>query len=112
LDCGFAPNTKVRLDNGEYKNMNEIDVGDVLENNIVVYGVVKMDGTNLQEFTIILEGSEIQMGSNTAFHFNGKREMTKVHKEFYHLLTNSTFFYLRNHKFDDYNSCIDSTLEY
>lgn len=112
LDCGFAPNTKVRLDNGKYKNINEINVGDVLENNIVVYGVVKLDGRNLKEFTVILEGSEIQMGSNGAFHFNGKREIAKAHKELYHLLTNSSFFYIGKHKFDDYNSCIDSTLEY
>ena len=112
LDRGFAPNTKVKLDNGEYKNINEICVGDVLENNIVVYGIVKLDGRNLKEFELILEGSEIQMGSNAAFHFNEKREIAKAHKEFYHLLTNSAFFYIRNHKFDDYNSCIDSTLEY
>lgn len=112
LDCGFVPNTKVKLDNGEYKNINEICVGDVLENNILVYGVVKLDGRNLKEFAIILEGSEIQIGTNNISGFNEKREIAKAPKELYHLLTNTSFFYIKNHKFNDYNNCIDSTLEY
>lgn len=39
----FHPNTKIKLKNGETKNMKDIDLGDILEDGSIVESVLKID---------------------------------------------------------------------
>jgi hypothetical protein len=49
LDGGFEGTTKIKLLNGEYKEIKNIDVNDTLENGEKVYGIVKINGNNVNE---------------------------------------------------------------
>jgi hypothetical protein len=42
--CCFHPNTKIKLNNGTYKKIKDIDLNDTLENNIDVIATMKIKG--------------------------------------------------------------------
>jgi hypothetical protein len=49
LDSGFKGETKIQLKNKLYKEIREIEVGDILLNGERVYGIVKINGSNLHK---------------------------------------------------------------
>ena len=49
MDSGFKGETKIQLKNKAYKEIKEIEVGDILSNGERVYGIVKINGNNLHE---------------------------------------------------------------
>jgi len=123
MDGGFAGTTKVKLQNGIYKNIQNIEVGDVLENGIQVYGVVVINGENIsQQYEYNLGKDEIWEGGPNCIFSESKSAtctstlflpscektvLSKPHKKLYHLLTNQRYFYINNIRVNDYNSCID-----
>jgi hypothetical protein len=121
LDGGFSRNTKIKLYNGEEKCINEIQIGDCLQNNSTVYGVVEIDGTDIHQFKYEFNNTSFQGSSNLAIYKCGSNinttlefnkiknlnDLEKREKKLYHLLTNTKTFIFGNIEFFDYNGCID-----
>jgi len=80
-DCGFNENTKIKLLNG-YKLLKDIEIGDILSNNGIVYGFVELDKNNL--------GININL---------------------YHLLVSNQYVTIEENIYPDYNDNIDAILK-
>ena len=122
LDSGFVENTMIKLKNNSIKQIKNIKIGDILENNEIVYGIVEIDGTENDQFIYNLENNIIIGGNNINF-VNDKIDFTSTlyldknnkklikrenkEKKLYHLLTNQKTFYVNNIKFYDYNASIE-----
>jgi hypothetical protein len=120
LDGGFKGTTKIKLLNGEYKEIKNIDVNDTLENGEKVYGIVKINGNNvnqqfkfnLGEKCVIEGGPNLVLCDQNIIKFNTVTlDIKSFNSELYHLLTNTSFFYIEGIRFHDYNACIDLFLE-
>jgi hypothetical protein len=125
LDGGFYKYTKTKLQNGLYKYIKDIQIGDVLENGEKVYGVVVINGkTVFDQFKYTLGKNIIIGGPNLVFLDNKKTkkstfslDLSKRHviqnkyNKLYHLLTDTKQFTINNVIFGDYNSNIDFFLE-
>ena len=135
MDSGFIGNTEIKLKNSTTKCIKDICVGDILENNESVYGIVEIDGTTLSaQYTHyfhnkIFEGSpnltlcdkNIDFWStiHLAEKYDGcldkkinfKRQKNKKEDKLYHLLTDKKTFFVNNTKFYDYNASIDLFLD-
>ena len=83
LDEGFEETTIIKLNNNKVKQINKIEIGDMLENGSVVYGVVEVDGTKLRN------------------RFKG------ISDKLYHLLTHDGNLYINSVNVKDYNNIID-----
>ena len=95
LDNGFKPETCITLTNGKNKYIKDIEIGDMLINNDIVYGIVEIDATNI----IIDKYLGIQNIENN-----------KKCNKLYHLLTYSNKFMIDSIIYHDYNSIIDLKL--
>jgi len=135
LDSGFVGNTEIKLSDGHVKQIKDICIGDILENNESVYGIVEIDGRNLNgQYTYnlgdkIFEGGpnlticdkNIQLSSTLNLNeiydnylenkINSKKQLCKIENKLYHLLTNKKTFYVHNIRFYDYNASIDLFLD-
>jgi len=126
LDSGFKGETKVQLKNKAYKEIKEIEVGDILLNGERVYGIVKINGSNLHkqfEYNLgnklVVEGGPNLIICNEKINYNTtltlenhfKKTLYKKHNQLYHLLTDSKTFYIDNIRFYDYNAAIDIFLK-
>jgi hypothetical protein len=128
LNGGFEKDTNIVLRNGVIKKINNILIGDILENGERVYGYVEIDGTNLYEQAVynlaknrfISGGSNLNicdktMGITSTLDLSKKYKQLKKTNEhsdkLYHLLTDYKTFNINGLKFYDYNSCIDLFLE-
>jgi hypothetical protein len=123
LDGGFEGSTIVKLVSGEFKKIKDVLIGDTLEKNEVVYGIVEIDGTNLNEqFKFILGKNIIEGGPNlvicdskidcsSTLGILNKIKLQKNHDKLYHLLTDKKTFTIENIQFYDYNAAIDIFLE-
>jgi hypothetical protein len=127
LDGGFKDTTKIKLLNGESKEIKNINVNDMLENGEKVYGIVKINGSNVNEqFTFnlgencLIEGGPnlvlcdqnmINFDTTLTLDNDYKTTLDKNHNELYHLLTDKEIFYIEGIRFHDYNACIDLFLE-
>jgi hypothetical protein len=116
LDGGFSPNTIICLDNGENKCIKDIAVGELLQNNIKVYGIVEVDGISLnnQSQFNLGNGTVIEGGGNLNIcdsKIENKKLLTNKYNKLYHLLTTENIFWVNNCKFFDYNTCIDLFLD-
>ena len=128
LDGGFEKNTEVRMKNGVTKNINNVSIGDVLENGERVYGCVEIDGANVVEEAsynlakkrCVIGGPNLNicdksLGFTSTLDLDKKYKRLKIACEssdkLYHLLTDNKTFLIDGIKFYDYNSCIDLFLE-
>jgi hypothetical protein len=135
LDGGFVGNTEIKLKNGAEKQIKDICVGDVLENNENVYGIVEIDGRSLNGQYIYNLGNKIVEGGpnlnicdkninvSTTLNLseksdnyldnqiNYKKSTNKIENKLYHLLTNKKTFCINNIRFYDYNASIDLFLD-
>jgi hypothetical protein len=135
LDGGFVGNTEIKLNDGIVKQIKDIRVGDILENNTSVYGIVEIDGRSLNSQYIFNLGNKIvQGGPNLTIcdkninvtstlnlienydsyldnQINCKKPLSKIENKLYHLLTNKKTFYVNNIRFYDYNASIDLFLD-
>jgi hypothetical protein len=126
LDGGFEATTIIKIKNGKYKEfkeMKDIQIGDILDNGEKVYGLVKIDGNNVnQQFkynlgkNFMVEGGpnlticDKKIGCSTTLEYSNKTAIQN-HNELYHLLTDKKTFFVGDVKFYDYNACIDLFLE-
>jgi len=133
FDAGFIGSTLIPLENGEKREIKNIEVGTILKDNVEVYGVVEIEtsllssmyeyvvlnnkyygGPNLNICENILEKNKYRktfMDSKTL------RE-TKEEGKLYHLLTNKEYFYVsgnfseeKDTKFYHYNSNVELLLD-
>lgn len=131
LDSGFISSTKIKLKNGEIKEISKIEINDILENGEKVYGIVEIDGEKLDKQYVYYLGNNniIEGGPNVIFYENihkvsssldfnlyvsnnYKKIIRKTNdKKLYHLLTNKETFVVNGIKFKDYNASIDYFLE-
>ena len=126
FDGGFIGSSIIRLKNGKNKMIQNIEIGDVLENNENVYGLVEIDGINIDDQSIYYLGKKrlIKGGCNLCFSNdsntilttldldeNIKKYTNKKEDKLYHLLTDKNSFYINDIKFYDYNSSIDLFLD-
>ena len=127
LHCGLSQNTKIKMEDGREKSLIDVNIGDILWNNVKVVGIVEINGMTVNsfyEYHITLQdkmnpdlGKMRIICSDNLYYFDDfgkiiqfdtfyKKEIDKEEK-LYHLLTNSSYFYIQQLKVSDYNSCID-----
>jgi hypothetical protein len=133
IDSGFEGYTKICLKNGSVKNIKDVSIGDILINGEKVYGIVEIDGKNInQQFKFILgknlliEGGPNLVICDSKISFlttlelsnrsesnnqNKKIQLLKNHDKLYHLLTDKKCFTIGDISFYDYNAAIDIFLE-
>jgi hypothetical protein len=126
LDGGFSGSTKIKLKDKSYKEIKDILVGDILENGENVYGLVKINGTNIGEQCkynlgkkLVFEGGsniticDKKILTNTTLDLDScNKHLLKIkHDELYHLLTDTKTFYIEDIRFYDYNASIDLFLD-
>jgi len=121
LNSGFNGKTEILLKNGTKKIIQNIELGDILENGEKVIGLVELDGINLNEHFVFDLGNhrKIEGGGNLCiisdFNMNLilslKRIKTEKPKKMFHLLTDVKTFHINNINFYDYNASIDLFLE-
>jgi hypothetical protein len=135
LDGGFNGNAEVKLHNGSVTQMKDVCVGDILENNNGVYGIVEIDGISLDgQYIYNLGNKIIEGGPNLAIcdkninvfttlnlleksdnyldnQINYKKSTNKIENKLYHLLTNKKTISINNIRFYDYNASIDLFLD-
>jgi hypothetical protein len=119
VDGGFMDTTLVQLNDGLEKYISNIQVGDILENGEIVYGIVEINTSDLNETYIYDLGQNIKAGPNvfmniedeifSTLNLSNKHKTVKINKneKLYHLLTDQKCFYINDTKFYDYNSCVD-----
>jgi hypothetical protein len=123
LDGGFSQDTILFLFNGREKKICDIQIGDVLNNGEIVYGLVQIDSTDICLYNYDFNNTSFQGGPNLAIYdnkgskinttleFNKNKNILNSSNEkqlkLYHLLTNSKNFQVGNILFRDYNGCID-----
>jgi hypothetical protein len=128
LDGGFIGSTKVTLKNGNRKEIKNIDVGDILSDGEIVYGIVEIDGLDLiSQYKYYLGNNVIVEGGPNLYLYKNDdinennilftnnlnldiemKDTKKIKKNIlYHLLTNKNTFCIDKIKFYDYNSNID-----
>jgi hypothetical protein len=122
FDGGFIGSTLIKLKNGSTKMIQNIEVGDVLENDENVYGLVEIDGKNIDEQCVYYLGKNrvIEGGCNLCFYDksisilttldldeNNKKVINRKENKLYHLLTDKKSFYINGVNFYDYNASID-----
>jgi hypothetical protein len=117
FDSGFSQNTSVLMCDGSYKNISEVNVGDRLWNSNDVYGIVKVQGRTLSNYTyqnkvvrcsdnVSILGSRFS-SINTS---NIKGIDSKKSELMYHLLTNTGTFFTTGLRVGDYNCGIEQYL--
>jgi hypothetical protein len=95
LDNGFTGETNINLENGIVKNINQIEIGDILVNNNIVYGLIEIDIKDL---------------SKLPHEYLGSSNLNNKYDKLYHLLTISKKININSIIYDDYNSLIDLKL--
>jgi hypothetical protein len=126
FDSGVSAFTKINLKNKQNKNIKDIEIGDILENGERVYGIVEINGKNINKQYVydLGENQSIKGGpnliiknvnnknQNTIIYFN-RNSLRKEEEEnkLYHLLTDKKYFYINNIKIYDYNASIDLFLD-
>lgn len=119
LASGFISETPIILRNGDIKTISEIKVGDILEEGEKVYGIVKINGSNINQYiykigNIIFEGGpnlimcyDKYLTSTIDLDKNIKNKRLLKDNYLFHLLTDNKTFKVNNIGFCDYNSSID-----
>jgi len=128
FDGGFISNTKIKLIDGSKKDITDIKIDDILENGAKVYGIVEIDGKQLNNQYIYNLGNynkqfiggpnlnlcDTNVKFTTTLNLNTSSsdlEFTFKQDKLYHLLTDKKTFYVGELRFYDYNSSIEILLE-
>jgi hypothetical protein len=123
LDGGFIGTTNIKLQDGSSKEIKDIVVGDILEGNNPVYGIVKIDGLDIEQYKHNLgDCMEFEGGPNLIFKvglgkclstlsLGSSKKWFCKDRYIYHLLTDSNLVKISNITFYDYNASIDFFIE-
>ena len=113
---GINGETLINLKNGTNKQIQDIEIGDILEDDEIVYGLVKINGQNIDAQCIYYLGkNKLFEGSNNLCFLINKINLDKINKQLknkndetlYHLLTDKKTFNINKIKIYDYNASID-----
>ena len=122
FDGGFVENTIICLKGNIFKKIKDVKIWDILLNGEEVYGLVEIDGLNIDKQFLFNLGKTQYFAGGTKLNFFDKNlgqtstlnidskkyiEKYKKSKKLYHLLTNRGTFFVRDLQFYDYNSCVD-----
>jgi hypothetical protein len=136
LDGGFIGDTPIILKNGKTVKIKDINIGSILLNGEIVYGIVQIDGKTIShQYKYILDdiNDKYVIGSQNLvindknnqnkqnnknskksvldLEINKKIQLMEKEDILYHLLTDKTTFSVENTVFYDYNAGIDTCLE-
>lgn len=121
MDGGFVSNTLISLKNGLKKKICDIKIGDILKDEVNVYGIVEINGSDLYNQYIYNLGNMRSFEGGVNLNIVDKNggylstldidDICKIEREkenkLYHLLTDKKSFYVNNILFYDYNHCIE-----
>jgi len=119
LDGGFTGSTKIKLNDGSSKEIKNIFVNDILENDNPVYGIVRIDGLDIHQYKHNLgDCLEFEGGPNLIVNIENGKSLSTLSLEsskkwfckdryLYHLLTESNLVKISNTTFYDYNASVD-----
>jgi len=118
FDGGFSGETKITMNDWSIKNIKDIQVGDVLDNNILVFGIVTVNGStlskqyqyNLGEGAIFKGGPNLNIGDKNLERIRMQILENKEDK-LYHLITKEKYFYVDGVKFFHYDSNVELLLD-
>ena len=113
LDCGFVGDTLIQLQDKMQIRIIDVKVGDILANGEKVYGIVEIDGLNI-EAQYLYKAFGFSGGPNLKMEYIGINENLVKHEinevKLYHLLTDVKSFYVGDAKIYDYNHAIDNVV--
>jgi len=110
---GFKYDNKVLMDDGTYKNINNIQVNDVLHNNNKVLGVVIIEPLNMYEYTV---NNKKYNASDNVYVTDAKISNDKINKIkinsniAFHLITDDRTFIINDIIFHDYDYALEKYL--
>ena len=115
LEPGLHPDTKITLNNGKSISLDKIKLYDKLQENIIVTGLVKIYSKKTNAYIHNIDNKYIIGTANLQYSKNNKlqnllyktSQITKSPDYYYHLLTNTGTFYIKNILFYDYNNGIE-----
>jgi hypothetical protein len=118
INSGFGKNTVVKLKNGKKKEIDQIKIGDILEGESFVYGIVEINGHNMPQFRYNIYNNTFYGSTNLIYNNKNKihstnnldineKQIVRSHDKLYHLLTNNSTFRINNLIVYDYNTLID-----
>jgi hypothetical protein len=110
FDGGFNENSKIKMSDGTFKNISDISVGEILENDIKVFGIVVINGPTLYN------RFQHDLGNGVIFEGGPKlnpvhKNLEKTDKNLYHLITEKKYFYINGVKIYHYDSNVELFLE-
>ena len=109
LDSGFQGNTPIKMSDGSYKHLQDIQINDILENGEKVYGVVQINGQNIiQQYKYHLGDDVYVYGYD--YHWQFENVISNKHNKLYHILTDKGMFNINKTLIHDYNYAIDRFL--
>ena len=124
VDGGFCQGTHVTLNNGHNKEIQNIKIGDILQDNNKVYGIVEIDPTILKHYKFNLGDVTINGAGNLNIcelkmklgYYNEVLDSSTILKipsvmkengKLYRLLTTNKMLHINNTRFFDYNAGVD-----
>jgi hypothetical protein len=109
-DYGFIGSTEFQLKNGEFKYIKDLEINDILSNGEKIYGIVEINGANIQQnFQYNL--GKFSVFGHIPFEMNCIKTPIFKQDKLYNILTFTDYFNLNGVLFHDYNKAIDSFLE-
>ena len=115
---GFTKDTEIILENNKKTTIQNVKVGDVLENNNIVYGIVSMEPSTVKKYSInnneIICGNHHYIIENNLAISIDKYETIDNSTEkvpLYSLLTSKGEITINNVRFCDFNGCLELFLE-
>uniref|UniRef100_A0A6C0HC03 Vint domain-containing protein n=1 Tax=viral metagenome TaxID=1070528 RepID=A0A6C0HC03_9ZZZZ len=114
-DGGFYSSTKIEMENGESREISNLEIGAVLKDGTRVVGLVEISGKNLGGtpgvYGINLQPVFINNQANLEKETIENNYSKNYGKNVYHLLTNKHYFWVNGIKYFHYNSQIELFLE-
>tara|TARA_B100001093_G_scaffold520491_2_gene616713 strand:- start:1605 stop:3161 length:1557 start_codon:yes stop_codon:yes gene_type:complete len=119
LDSAFHPSTLITLKNGTHTPIHKIKINDILKNGEKVFGIVKINFDDINNFENYHSKNNIIIGKNLKVTYNHLGNIkkydiskSKYNKYFYHLVTDTGIFEVHSNTFYDYNASIEHILDY
>jgi hypothetical protein len=120
---GMDKDTKIKLYNGNEKNISDLNIYDKLPNGEIVLGLIEIDG-NINKYRYNLHNNlEIIAGNNLNFFDSNlgiirnissgllKEKILHNNEKLYSIVTDKGYFTIDNYKFYDYNGTLDVFLK-
>jgi hypothetical protein len=118
FDSGFNEKTKIKMNDGIIKNIEDVKVGDILDKNIRVFGVVTINGDTLRQQYKYNLGENIYFEGGPNLNIDDKnlermriKVLEKNYDKLHHLITKERYFYVNNVKFYHYDSNVELLLD-